>query len=807
MKTFTDDVRHALRLLRKSPGFSLVAILALALGIGANSTIFSSLKAMVLRPLAFPELDRIVTIRESLPKQGLNDFSVAPPNYRDLAAQNTVFERVAALRGRGRDSNLTGAGTPVRLEGEQVTASFFPLLGISPLLGRTFTDEEANAEARVVVLSYSAWQRQFAGDSAIVGRSILLDGAQIEIIGVMPPEFDFPIGADLWGPLSMTTAEMSRRGDHTLYVIGRLKREITEQQALAELQTIATDLERQYPATNRGRSFSIASFRKELTGATRYFVSVLMWAAVFVLLLACANVANLQLARAVSRQKELAIRAALGASRWSIARQVLLESVVLSVAGGLAGLPIALWGVTVTKAAVPPFIVQHIAGIKNIRVDSEVLVFTAVVTVLTGMVAGLLPALQSISTGRLYDALKSGARGSSGLPIRTRLRSLLVISEVALALVLLVGAGLMVKGFNHLLEKYPGFDEYGVLSARVVLPENKYSDPRQRAAFYAQVLERLAAIPGVENASAVRFVPNGWSWQSSSFVIENSPARPSDIDFVGMQATSAEYFRQLRIPMRQGREFGAQDGIDSQPVIVISESFARRWWPQGDAMGHRMRFGTGTPWRMIVGVAADIQQSTMSEHDWPTVYLPIAQSPPTAATFLLRTSRDPMSLASAAREAVTAVDPYQALYDFRTLRQLSTDNSSGIEFSAHMMMAFGIIALILAAAGIYAVMAYTVSQRTHEIAICMAMGAQPGNVRRMIVGNSLRLAAIGLLIGLPMAFALSRIMAGFLVGVIRLDFITFAAFTLALGLAAVIAGYIPARRATRVDPMMALNSE
>ena len=806
MKTLVDDVRHAIRSLRKSPGFCFVAIMALAIGIGANSTVFSTLKAMVLRPLAFPALDRIVTIRESLPAQGLHDFSVAPANYRDIAAQNTVFERVAALRGRGRDSNLTGAGTPVRLEGEQVTASFFPLLGLPPLLGRTFTQEEADQDARVVVLSYSAWQRQFAGDSAIVGRSIVLDGAQTEVIGVMPPEFDFPIGTDLWGPLSLTSPEMSARGDHTLYVVARLKPGLSDQQASAELKTIAANLERQYPDSNVGRSFTIVSFRKELTGATRYFVSVLMWAAVFVLLLACANVANLLLARAVNTQKELAIRTALGASRWRIIRQRLVESLLLSLAGGGAGLVIALWGVSITKAAVPPFIVQHIAGIKNIRVDSGVLAFTAAISVLTGITAGLLPALHSLSGLALNDALKAGTRTSS-LSMRRGLRSLLVIGEIALALVLLVGAGLMVKGFRHLLEKYPGYDEYSQLSARVILPENKYADPRSRAAFYEQVLARLSAIPGVENASAVRFVPNGWSWQNSTFVVENAPARPGQVDLIGMQAVSVDYLRQLRIPLRSGRGFNAQDGIDSPLVLLISETFARRWFPAGDALGHRMRFGSGQPWRTIVGIVADIHQSSMSDNYPPTAYLPISQAPPESATFLLRTTRNPISLAPAARDAVTAVDPYQALYDTRTLRQLSTDNASGIEFSAHMMMAFGICAFVLAAAGIYAVVAYTVNQRIREVAICMAMGAQRRHVLRMMLGSSAKLAVIGLLIGVPAAFALSRLMAQFLVGVIQLDYVTFAAFTLALACAAIIAGYIPARRATLVDPMIALNSE
>jgi len=773
---------------------------------GANTTIFSTLKAMVLRPLAFPDLDRIVAVSEST-KQGLSGISVAPPNYRDLAAQSTVFERLAAVRGRGHDSNLTSNGAPVRLEGDQVTPSFFPLLALAPLLGRTFTDQEAETGVRVVVLSHACWQRQFAGDPNIVRRSILLDGASTEVIGVMPAAFDFPIGTDIWQPLPMTTPEMSVRGDHTLYVLGRLRPGVSEEQALAELKTIGTNLERQYPATNDGRSFSIVPFKKDLSGATRDFVSVLMWAAVFVLLLACANVANLQLARVVTRQKELAIRTALGASRWRIHRQVLVESLMLSLAGGAVGLLVAVWGIAVTKSAVPPFIVQHIAGVKNIRLDGGVLIFAGVVAVLTGVLAGLFPALQSwLSTG-LYDALKAGTRSSSAVPVRKRLRSVLVISEVALALVLLIGAGLMVKGFDHLLKKYPGFEEYGVLSARITLAENRYSDATLRASFYAQALERLGAVPGVESASAVRFVPNGWAWQSGTFTVENMPERRNELDYAGMQAISPNYFNQLRIPLRQGRSFDSQDGPDSQPVTIVSESIARRLWPGGDAVGHRMRFGAHDSWHTIVGIVADIQQSTMSEHAWPTAYIPITQSPPMAATFLLRTARDPLSIAADARQAVIAVDANEALYDIRTLRQLSTDNSSGIAFSAHMMMAFGVIALILAAAGIYAVMAYTVNQRVHEIGVCMAIGAQPADVLRMVMGDSLKLAAIGLATGLPLAVGLSRVMAGLLIGIVRLDISTFVVFAATLALVAAGVGYIPARRATRVDPMIALNSE
>lgn len=808
METFLQDIRLAFRMLWKDPGISAIAILALALGIGGNCTVYSSLQAMVLRPLAFKDLDRILIVQETLPRLGWGDLSVAPANYRDILEHNSSFAQMAALRGRGWDANLTGMGTPERLEGYQVTASFFPLLNMPPLLGRTFTDNEADSGSiQHAVISYGAWQRHFAGDPGVIGRAVTLNGAQATIVGVMPREFDFPMGTEIWAPLPMNAPEMNSRGDHTLMVMGRLKPQAFLDKARAELDTLAASLERQYPATNAGRGFGVSLLRKQVVGETRHFVIALMWAAVFVLLLACANVANLQLARAVDRQKELAVRVALGAPRWRIARQVLVESLMLSLAGGVAGLVLASWAIPANRTRVPAFIVQHIAGIKNIRLDGGVLAFTAIVALLTGVLAGLIPALSASFSADVNEALKEGARGSSSAPVRRHSSSMLVITEVALALVLLVGAGLMVRGFNNLLKKYPGYDAGSTLSMHVTLPEKKYTDSRLRADFYDRAVQRLAALPGVEGAAAVKFLPSGWGWQTGTFTIEGVSPRPGELQTAGLQPVTPGFFAMLRIPLRQGRFLSSQDGPDSTRVAVISDAMALRYWPLGDALGRRIRFKSDGPWHTIVGVVGDIRQMTFDDTFRSTAYVPIVQSAPQSAGFILRTSRDPVSLAAAARAAIQSVDPDQPVYDVRTLQELISDNASGVEYSARMMLAFGIIALLLAAAGIYGVMACVVSRRTHEIGIRMALGARHPNVLRMIVGHATRLAAIGLAIGVPAALALGRVLSRLLVGVVQLDLVMLLALTVLLALVALLAGYVPARRATQVDPIIALRSE
>jgi putative ABC transport system permease protein len=798
------NLRLAFRTLRKKPAFSLISIVALGLGIGANTTIYSSLKAMVLHPLAIPEIDRVLIIGEAVSRTGW-EGSVAPANYRDLAERNSVFERVAAIQGRGWDANVTGTEAPERLEGYLVTPDFFALLATPPLMGRTFTQADTTAgPVREAVISYGIWQTRFGADRDIVGRQLILNGGQATIIGVMPREFDFPIGAQIWAPMAMDSPEMQSRGDHTLDVIARLKPKVSLNQARADMNAIAAVLQRQYPDTNAGRTFVAGILRKEILGETRHYILILMWSAVFVLLLACANVANLQLARTMSQQKELTVRVALGASPWRIASQVLVESTTLSLAGGLAGVLMAAWAIPVTRAAVPPFIVQHIAGIKNIKLDGDVLVFTAVIALLTGILAGVIPAWQAGSASDLNAGLKEGLRGLSSVPARRRSRSLLVMIEVALALILLVGASLMVKGFRNLVNRYPGYDATSALSLRVTLPETKYATAAARAEFYGRVTQRLAAIPGVDAAATAKFLPSGWSWQTGTFSIENASAAPGEQLQAGMQAVSPDFLRVLRMTMRSGRFLTDHDGTDGVPVVVITETMARQYWPGADPIGHRIRFASADPWRTIVGVTGDIRQNTFDDTFRPTAYVPIVQAPPLTAGFIMRTAGDPISFAAAARAAIQSIDADQPAYDIRTLQQLIGDNASGVQYSAHMMFAFALIALALAAAGIYAVVAYAVVQRTHEIGVRMALGAQHGDVLRMVVGDSLRLVAAGLAIGAPLAYLLMRLMASLLVGVVRLEPSIVLSLTAALLVSGTLAGYFPARRATKVDPLAAL---
>ena len=805
--TLLQDARIALRVLFRSRSFTLVAILAFGLGIGANGSVYSTLRAMVLHPLPFKELDRVLILGEVVPKLGW-EGGVAPANYHDLAERSEMFERMAAFQGRGWDANVTGEGTPERLEGYLVTPSFFPLLGMAPLMGSVFSESEAGAgSVRAVIISYATWQNHFGADPNIIGRTVTLNGEQVTIAAVMPREFDFPIGAEIWAPWPANASEMNNRGDHTLDVIGRLEPDVSVEQARAELNTIAVNLEREYPATNTDRRFDLAFLRKQVLGDTRQYIVILMWSAVFVLLLACANVANLQLARTLGQRKELAVRTALGASRWRIVSLVLVESGMLSLAGGVVGLLLATWAVPLTRAAVPPFIAQHIAGIKNIKVDGGVLAFTAIIAVLAGVLAGLVPALQACSTPDLNESLKEGLRGSSSAPVRGRSRSLLVVTEVALALILLVGASVMVKGFRNLANRYPGYQAGGALSFRVTLPQRKYASTQARADFYERVVGELAAIPGAQAAAAAEYLPSGWYWQTGNFTIENAAPRPGEQKYAGMQRVTPGFFRTLGIPLRSGGFLTDQDGVNAPPVAVITEAMARRYWPNSDPIGHRIRFAAGDPWRSIVGVVGDFRQNTFDDRFRSTVYTPIAQAPPQTSGFVVRTARDPMSLAASVRAAVQNVDRDQPIYDIRTLEQLNSDNASGVQYSARMMFAFAVIALLLAVAGIYAVMAYAVVQRAHEIGVRMALGAGRGDVLRMIVGNSVKLAAAGLAIGVPIAFVLMRVLASLLVGVIRLDLPVLAELTVMLGFAGALAGYLPARRAAQIDPIVALRDE
>jgi putative ABC transport system permease protein len=807
METLLQDIRYGLRMLRKSPGFTLVAVITLALGIGANTTIFSTVNAMLLRPFPFPQLDGIVDVWETLPKQDEQYLRPSPANFADWSEQTKSFDALAA--GQGWDVNLNGEGISERVEAYRVTADFFPAFGMTPLVGRAIgTSDFQHGIAPVVVFSHGFWQRRLGADSGIVGRNLLLNGQKFTVVGVMGAEFDFPTGVDAWTPLQLGAAQKLDRGDHSLHVIGRLKTGVSLGLARADMQAIAARLAQQYPNTNAGHSVRVTGMVEDLTTGSRQFVSVLMGAAFFVLLLACANVANLQLARGTARRKEIALRSALGAGRWHIVRQLLVESVLVASMGGVAGLLVARWGLELSRRSIPPFVMQHVAGLKHLEVDPRVLAFTLALALLTGIMAGFAPALH-ISRPEVNEVLKESVRGGSYGPGRHRLRALLVVSEIALALVLLVGAGLMVKGFGNLANNEMGFDRSRVLSFHVALPESKYSDKDRIRTYYEVLAGKLQALPEVESAACVTSLPSGWSWTWEDYSAEGqTPPAPGEMRRAVFQSVTPGFFTTLRVPLRLGRLVSKQDGPDTLPVVVISEIMARRLWPGQDPLGKRLKLGRESElWRTIVGVVGDVKESAFDREASPTTYVPFAQAPRGSSALVVRTSGDPLALAASASAQVKSIDPDQPAYDVRTLEQLMTDDVSGVQFSARTMMVFGVVALLLAAAGIFAVMAYSVGQRTHEIGVRMALGARQGDVLRLVVGYATKMAFAGLVIGLGCAWVLTRAMSSILFGVVRMDATTFVLFTALLGLIALVAAYIPARWAAKIDPMVALRYE
>src|SRR5216683_49506 len=809
MTGLIQDVRYGLRLLWRRPGFTAVAVITLALGIGANTTTFSTVNAMLLRPFPFPNLNRIVTVWETAPKQDDNHLSPAPANFREWSEQSTQIDQLAAVR--GWDANLTGGSVAEHVEGSQVTANFFSLLGMRPQLGRYIGSADfQGGVAPVVVISHRFWQQHLGADPGLVGRQLLLNGQKFIVIGITSADFDFPTGSKVWTPLDLNGTAKEDRENHYLTVFGRMKDGVSISQAQANLETIAASLGKQYPKTNASHGVRVINTVEDLTFGSRQFVLMLMGAAVFVLLLACANVANLQLARASGRQREIALRAALGASRWHVGRQLLVESVLLALLGSGGALFLSSWWLNIVRRTIPPFIVEHIAGLKHLQIDSRVFLFTLLVAMITGIVAGLAPAWH-FSRPNVNDTLKEGSRGGSPTASRRRFRTLLVVSEMALSLVLLVGAGLMVKGFRTLVTNDMGFDRGNVLTFHIVLPEAKYRDKDRIRGFYEQVLRNIQALPGVEPAACVTSLPSGWTWNWVDLRAEGKPpASPADMPPVISQVVAPGFFPALRVPLRQGRLLSDQDGPNAPPVVVISETMARQNWPDQNPLGKHIQLGrpqAAQPFRTVVGVVGDVQPVPLDHDPAPTAYVPFAQQPESASAFVVRTSGNPLTFAGPVNAQLHAMDADQPAYDIRSLEQVVSDGLSGIESSAQMMLTFAVCALILAAAGIFAVMAYSVTQRTHEIGVRVALGARRFDMLSLVVGGAMKMAAIGLGIGLVLALLLTRALSSVLFGVVQIDIVTFALLTSLLALVAALAAYIPARWAMRVDPMVALRHE
>ena len=786
-----------------------MAVITLALGIGANTTTFSTVNAMLLRPFPFPRLDRIVTVWETVPKQNAYHMSVAPANFRDWDEQGKGFEQLAAVQ--SWDANLTGGNVAQHVEGARVTSGFFSLLRMPMQLGRSIGSADLQQGAvPVVVVAHGFWQQHLGSDPGIVGKQLLLNGEKFTVAGITVPDFDFPPGAKVWTPLNLNDAQKADRENHSLTVFGRLADDVSIAQAQANLQAIAARLREQHPTTNAGHDVSVKNTVDDLMYGSRQFIFVLMGAAAFVLLLCCANVANLQLARAFARQKEIALRTALGATRWHIGRQLLVESVLLALLGSGGALLLSRWGLALMSRSIPPFIVEHIAGLKHLQVDSRVFLFTLAAAIATGIITGLVPAWH-LSRPNVNDALKEGGRSSSLSVGRNRLRRLLVISEVALSLVLLVGAGTMVKGFQAMVASDMGFDRSHVLTFHVALPEAKYRDKDRVRAYYDRVLRDIGALPGVESAACVTSLPSGWNWNWVEYAAEGKPpAAPGETPSAISQVVTPGFFSALRVPLRRGRLVSEQDGRDGPAVAIVSEEMAHQNWPEQDPLGKHIRMGragSAEPWRTIVGIVGDVRPSPLDHSPAPTVYVPVAQRPELASAFVVRTSGDPLALAASISGQMRSVDPDQPAYDVRSLEQVLSDNLSGIEQTARLMLVFGFSALTLAAAGIFAVMAYSVTQRTHEIGVRIALGARHIDVLRLVVGFAMKMAAVGLGIGLVLAALLTRALSSALFGVVQTDVTTFALLTFLLATVAAMAAYLPARWAMKVDPMVALRYE
>jgi putative ABC transport system permease protein len=805
MGTLFQDLRYAFRRLLKGPGFTITTILALALGIGVNTALFSVINTILLRPLPYAEQEQLMVLAEVNPKKGEEQIPVAPPNLADWKSQSRVFEGMAAYRsGSSASFNLTSDAEPERIQGAFVSSDLLPVLGVQPGKGRNFTaDEEKVGGNPVIIISHGLWQRRFGSDPNILGRTLTLNGVSYSVVGVMPPEFQFPVQpekVELWVPLSLPDGPSQDRMAHMLRVVGRLKPGVTREQAQVEMSTIARRLQQQYPATNTDLDVTVVPMLEQIVGNMRTALWILLGAVGFVLLIACANVANLLLARATARQKEIAIRAALGASRLRLIRQLLTESVLLSLLGGGLGLLLATWGLGLLVAASP----ANIPRLQEVGLDGRVLGFTFLISLLTGVFFGIAPALQT-SKADLTESLKEGGKSSSGRR-RSRTRNVLVVSEMALALLLLIGAGLMLQSFVRLRQVSPGFNPENTLTMRIALPDNKYAAPGRSHAFYQQLLERVSTLPGVQSADVVTSVPLSGQQTVLSFEIVGRPAPgPGEVLTADYRAASPGYFRTLGIPLIKGRFFTDRDTKDSPSVLIINEAMAKRYWPNEDPIGKQVNVGPAP--HEVVGVVGDTRQMGLDAGPNAEMYEPYLQAPWKSLTLVVRAKSDPQNLVAAVTNEVRAVDKDQPVANVKLLSDIVAESVAQPRLYTMLLNLFAGVALLLAAVGLFGVIAYSVTQRTHEIGIRMALGAQRGDVLKLVVGQGMLLALLGIALGLLAAFLTTRILGTFLYGISSVDPVTFVGSAVVLSAVALLASVIPARRAMRVSPVIALRYE
>jgi putative ABC transport system permease protein len=809
MDSILKDLKYTIRSLLKHPGFTVVAVITLALGIGANTAIFSLVNAVLIRPLPFPNADRLVMVWEdmsSISSPG-NYSESAPGTYADWKAQQSVFEDMAVLN--WRPLNLTGDGEPEKIASYGVTANFCSLIGIQPAIGRNFTTEEDRpGGAKVGILSHELWQRRYGGDRGILGRDILLNGEKYSVVGVMPAGFQFLQGdVGVWVPAAFTAEQLADHDNHYVIIVARMKEGITVEQAHSDIKTITQRIAHDHPDEMEGVSSVVRPLREQLAGSVRRPLLLLLGAAGLVLLIACANVASLQLSRAAGRGKEIAVRSALGASRARIVGQLLVENILLAVVGGALGLLVAVWSFALLKQLIP-------GGMKvsaGLKIDLPVLAFAMLTSLVTGIIFGLAPALQA-SKIDLNEALKQGIGRTVSGGSRNRLRGALVVAEVALALVVLVGAALLLQTVFHMRDQYSRFQPEKLLTLRTQLPSYKYGEHPKRIAFYDEVLERVKSLPGVTALGYSTSVPLQWPGGSNGFTIENRQPLPGEPFVAIHRQVSTRYFQAMGIGLRRGRYFEESDNQTSMPVAAINQTMARQYWPDEDVLGKRFKLGVpNAPWVTIVGVVNDVRQIGMDAPVKAEMYFPYRQITThfgyAPRDLVIRTTGDPLGLVAAVREQIHTVDPDQPISNIATMSDVLTERTGPRRLGMILLMVFAGLALLLASLGIYGVLSFFVAQQTREIGVRLAVGAQVRDILRLVLKEGMGLALLGVAIGLLAAFALARFMTSLLFGVSATDPITFAAIAFILTGVALVACYLPARRATKVDPLVALRYE
>ena len=801
MDSLLKDIRYGLRGLLKRPGFTAIALVALALGIGANTAIFSLVNAVVLRPLPFPEPDRLVWVWGNI-RNGGSRASVSPLDFLDYRNQNKTFEQFAASGTTNLSVNLTGSGDPERVMASSVTGNYFDAFGVTPALGRGFSlENEKSGNDQVTVLSHAFWQKRFAGDPQILNKTITLNSKSYQVIGVMPAGLSLPQSAELWIPINFEgDPDMKLRKAHFLRPIGRLKAGVTLAQAQSDTNRVAAQLEQEYPDSNTGWNLRLVSLREQLIGGSRTMVFILFGAVGFVLLIACANVANLLLVRAAARQKEIALRTALGAGRMRIVRQMLTESLLLSILGGALGALLSVWGVQLLVSLSADSLPRTV----KVNIDARVLLFTLLISIATGLLFGLAPAFRTMKVN-LIDSLRDGGRGTEGT-LRNRTRSLLVVFESAIAVILLIGAGLLVRSLIALQNVNPGFDANSCLTFRIDLPPKKYQAEGKSANFFEQLETRVKSLPGVQSVGLISELPLSGQPNDLPFNVEGRPAVTPDKAFdADFRIVNQDYFATMHIPLMRGRNFTDQEVRQGGQVTIVSQQLVDTVFPNEDPLGKRLVTAIGQQAFQIIGVVGDIRHRSLGERPFDAMYFPGRDVG--RMNFVVRTQGDPLSLVGAVRKEVQGLDPDQPIASVKKMSDWVDSSVSEPRYRTTLLGMFAALAMILAAMGIYGVMSYSVAQRTHEIGVRMALGARQHDVLKLVVRQGMLLTLVGVALGLIGALALTRVMQSLLFEVTAKDPVTFAVVAALLTAVAFVACFIPARRATKVDPLVALRYE